>query len=644
MKILRLILANLAGGNPTPSLRRLIWVSALIFVVAAGLRLLHWQDNFATLEAGGTFLADIDRPYKAERQRLIADGSLLFPNRPMENGDARMILHPPGYSILLLMFGDANTALRLFHIGCDSLAAVLIFLIVAEILPLTAAFISGMFIAFSPHLAYYALWFTPDSLAVLPILVSIYLLIKASKRPRWLTIILAGAILGLSSWLRSNGLLLAPFMALIFILLFERGKRWRYAAGFVGATILVIAPITIRNWMIYDQFVPTSIGAGLNLLEGIADYDRENRFDMPQYDNDVKDRDVIWHNRRDYAGNLWSPDGIERDRYRFSRGLQVIRQNPIWFFGAMLKRTGFMLRYNDQGESRWPLGTSQVATLSAAPPFGSQIAENRSPDRAISPAEFLSNGRLISSHAQAVLIDDGSMVQISGDASAYADQFVSAPIAVEPHIDYVVAIPLTTLRNGMAVKVTSDDQRITLATGMLTEDRRTLRKKAKNAESSPTVKETESIDPLLPSVRLIRFASGESNAIRLVISNDSPTIEPPIIQIGQTEFTALAATPNQWTKWLRPPIRGVQKNLFTTSRMLTLIAIGIALLAFAKGWRALALLLVVPFYYLSIQSLLHTEYRYILGLHYLLMSFAGVTFYGVGAFIHQLARRKFKWS
>jgi len=41
------------------------------------------------------------------------------------------------------------------------------------------------------------------------------------------------------------------------------------------------------------------------------------------------------------------PDGIERDRARFARGLAIARSNPIWFLGLMVRRMDFMLRYND---------------------------------------------------------------------------------------------------------------------------------------------------------------------------------------------------------------------------------------------------------------------------------------------------------
>ena len=72
-------------------------------------------------------------------------------------------------------------------------------------------------------------------------------------------------------------------------------------------------------------------------------------------------------------------------------------------------------------------------------------------------------------------------------------------------------------------------------------------------------------------------------------------------------------------------MRGIQRNLFTTARLLPLIVIGLVLLLLAGQWRVVMIVLAVPLYYLSAQSVLSTEYRYILGIHYFLFILAGVT-------------------
>ena len=84
-----------------------------------------------------------------------------------------------------------------------------------------------------------------------------------------------GFLIGLSCWLRANTLLLAPFLAILIIILLRRRRvaSCYYAAVLVGVTILVVAPITLRNLIVFKRFIPIQLGSGVTLIEGIADYD-----------------------------------------------------------------------------------------------------------------------------------------------------------------------------------------------------------------------------------------------------------------------------------------------------------------------------------------------------------------------------------
>lgn len=234
----------------------------LIFLVALGVRLFHWQDNKVEVLHGGTIATSLVNDYQYEAHRIAGQGGLLVPREPFDTGDARMVFHPPGYSFLLIaLYGSsapdkAYTRLRIAQAVFDSLAAVIILLLAAELAPLAVAVIGALFVSLSPHLAYYSQWLSPDSLAVLPILLAVYLVIKAGQRSRLITVAMAGVLIGLSCWLRANALLLAPFLAIAILLLFARGKRLRSSAVLICATVLTIAPLTVRNWITYHRFIP----------------------------------------------------------------------------------------------------------------------------------------------------------------------------------------------------------------------------------------------------------------------------------------------------------------------------------------------------------------------------------------------------
>jgi hypothetical protein len=489
---------------------------------------------------------------------------------------------------------------------------------------------------------------------VLPILVAIYLLILASKKPRLITIIAAATMAGLSCWLRSNALLMAPFLALTLSWLLPRGKRLKYAVVFVCAAIVIFSPITIRNWIVFDRFIPLSLGSGITMVEGIADYDKEKRFGMPADDGEGKWKDVEWHNRPDYAEGLWKPDGIERDRYRFSRGLEVIRRNPTWFAAVMLRRAGSMLRYNDQLSQGWPGDTARVPIVSAEPSFGHRLSLPMK-DAAVwstSATELLASGTLLA-HAASLPGEDRQTISLAGDNSAFGDQFASAPIPVEPNTDYIFKVPVKLISGRMAAKVTSEDRRITLVSELILEnvgEAQGSRRRAKKViDDDEGADESDFREQLPPSDdragqegmtnALMPFASGNRSAVRLVVSNNGASSDRSAAEIGAPKMFAFGQTPQQWSRVVRPAVRGFQRNVYTTTHLLPLIGLGITLLALAGRGRALLIVLAVPAYYLSVQSAFHTEYRYILAVHYFLFVLAAVTLYLVGALVWELGRR-----
>ncbi len=619
---------------------RLSAICAAVFLTALGVRLLCWQDSYAEIGQKGSWNSAIARHYESEARRMLNEGGILFLNSPVDPGDARPILHPPGYSAFMAgvfaLSGDSISSMRLAQIVADGLSAVLVLLIAAQLFPSVVAIISALLVALSPHFAFYSLWISPDTLCVLPVLVAIYLIIKASKRPRLITIIAAGAMVGVSCWLRANALLLAPFLAAIVLLMFDKDKRRRYALALVGATVLVISPITIRNWILFHHFIPISIAGGENLVVGIADFDKEGRFGMPTSDTDVGVKDAEWHNRPDYANSAWLPDGVERDQARYARGLQVIRANPGWFLSVMFKRALFMLRYNDAGRSDWPFNTSRVPIVSAEPSVLHSPVTTREMQPSWSSAgrALLADDSVLSKEATLTLESDEQTLRVAGDGSEFGDQFASAVITVRPKTDYVIRLRAGLERGKGAAKVTSSDRRIAVASAIL------------NNESTKSNKKKGDVVPVEPGAETetrmsefeMAFATGDRSEVRLVISNNGPASSPPVARLGLVELFDLGATPYQWTRLPRALVRSLQKNIFKTGVLLPLVVGGVLLLALARRRRALAVLLAVPIYYLLVQSALSTEYRYILAIHYFLFVVAGVTLGCLGLALGQASR------
>jgi 4-amino-4-deoxy-L-arabinose transferase-like glycosyltransferase len=335
--------------------RRRAVAFALVFAAAFGVRLLCWRD--VRFEAYKVQTA-VTENYRQLARLLAENGASSFYDSASPTSEPDLLGHPPGYSFVLAtvyaLCGESDAAVQLFQAACDALAAALVFLIATELLTYGVGVIAGALAALAPQFVWNSLMLLPDTLAVLPLLGAVWLLVRAREGRPVLNALAAGLLVGASCWLRANALLLAPFAALVAgPFLFVKGRRVRPALALVAGALFVVAPLTLRNAVVYGHFIPVSLGAGQTLVEGIADYDPERRFGLPDTDVELQRMEASEAGRPEYAAALFEPDGIERDRWRTRRALKVIRENPVWFAGVMLRRSGSMLRLE-----RTPLATT----------------------------------------------------------------------------------------------------------------------------------------------------------------------------------------------------------------------------------------------------------------------------------------------
>ena len=328
-----------------------VLVVTLIFFTALGVRLLNWQSHHDEALAVQTSVA---LNYKHQATLIQANGVASLYDASSSTNNPDLMGHPPGYPILLSVMyrvgGQSDTATQFLQIILDSLSVVVIFLIAFEFFPAAIGLIAGLMTAFAPQFSWNSLTLLPDSLATLPILVAVLIVTRtrqrryASGRSKLLSILIAGALIGVSVWLRANALLLAPFLAFLLLFICKRGARLRPALVLICGVLLIISPVTIRNAMVFGKFIPVSLGAGQTLVEGIADYNTDGSLGLPQTDVELTRGEAETSKRPEYANSLFTPDGTERDRARLARGLAVVRAHPFWFAGVMIRRAASMLR------------------------------------------------------------------------------------------------------------------------------------------------------------------------------------------------------------------------------------------------------------------------------------------------------------
>jgi hypothetical protein len=113
----------------------------------------------------------------------------------------------------------------------------------------------------------------------------------------------------------------------------------------LAGTVLVIAPIVVRNYLVFPDFTPTGGTIGVNLWEGLGETElgRQNGFLFGD-DKMLEVERARMGRPEDMRVEIQFPDGIRRDKERTRESLAFIRQHPVWYLGVMLGRMWGMLK------------------------------------------------------------------------------------------------------------------------------------------------------------------------------------------------------------------------------------------------------------------------------------------------------------
>jgi hypothetical protein len=578
-------------------LKRILITSVAVFMVAFGVRLLSWHDTRREVGKVQTVVAN---DYQHAARLFREEGVRGFFSTSSRLSDPNMLGHPPGYSILIAVIwstvGESNASIQFFQITCDAFAAVLILLIAVELFPFAVGLIAGLLVALAPQFTWNSVLLLPDTLAVFPLLLAAYFLTRAVKEPRLLTIAIAGACVGLSCWLRANALFMAPFLAIVILFLFQHRRRFQFAGLFLAAALLLIAPLTIRNWIVFQHFIPVSLGAGQTMLEGISDYDPQRRFGIPNTDMGIMKMEAEQHNRPDYYSTLFAPDGIKRERMRLTQAFEVVRQNPLWFAGVMVRRAASMLRLE------------RARRISPEPPVKHYGELNESQRIWVATPDQLTTERFPGVEFEVHV--DGQPFQITSTAAKNAMLVRSSPIPIKKNHEYIFRLPAAVIEGRVSMNVVGGESNKQYASGILE------RLEVKEGQRQPA------------QMVELPFVSGGHDSVRIAINNAAAESERSVVRFGLAEMFELGPASFLWTRYPRLLINGLQR-VFITAVMLPLALLGIIILVRRNAWKTLLLLLSVPAYYFCFQSLLHTEYRYVLAIHYFLFVLVGLSTYEI---------------
>ena len=347
-----------------------------LFLLALLVRGLYLADSAALLytpEQDGTRMA---RRYDESALSILRGEGILFPKVP-DPAATGLASRPPGYAMFLAsvyaVFGRSFPMVAAVQGVLTSLAVLLIFGFGYRLFGLAAGVLGGLLAAMSPHVAAASSLILADSIAPIPLLLGFLVALpvvqqRSSSRSQILRFLAMGALLGLGVWLRPNVILLGPFAGVFLFFLLGRNKRALLLASLVALTsLLVVAPITLRNWLVFGEFVPVSINGGITLWQGVADAGGKE-YGARVWDKQVMAEEAERYGRPDYLGWWAEPDGIARDRDRYRRALEVIKARPFWYAQAMARRMALMILFSDGPKALLPAGAAVENPESEMPP------------------------------------------------------------------------------------------------------------------------------------------------------------------------------------------------------------------------------------------------------------------------------------
>ena len=264
-----------------------------------------------------------------------------------------LVQYPPAFPALVALIykftGDRSAySVQLVLWFVDLILSLLLIAgIAATVWGLRAAIASGFLVALSPLFAMYAAYPSADVPTTWFVLGGNWLLILAAQRKSVRLALAAGAALGIACWLRVNPLYLCVGWAIAMLLFVKAPSslRLKMAAAALAGTVLLIAPIMIRNYLVFPDFTPTGGTIGVNLWEGLGETE------LGQQHGFIFGDDKMLARERERMGwppemqvDIQWPDGIRRDRERTRESLAFIRQHPVWYLGVMAGRMWGMLK------------------------------------------------------------------------------------------------------------------------------------------------------------------------------------------------------------------------------------------------------------------------------------------------------------
>lgn len=342
-------MANVGNWTHTRLLIGILLVATLVRLPVA----LHMGDQVTVLPGIHDQVS-----YDALARSLLAGRGYSFPENwypftPANTATAHWsFIYPVYLALVYAAVGYHPLVARLAQVVVGgALQCWLIYLIGRRLVGSTAGLTAAGLAAFYGYFIYYSPALMTETFFMVCVLWAIHVSLGLDHACGWQPWVQLGLALGLASLFRQSALLFVPFLLIwLFWQTRKAGVRARYLALPVATLAVMIAPWTIRNYLVYGQVLL------LNSNSGYALYASNN----PNLGTDWRNDEVVVPVPPEFAGQ----NEAELNESLTQRGTEYILSDPMRYLWLTLDKSLEYLRF-------WPTRDSGlISNLNRVLSFG----------------------------------------------------------------------------------------------------------------------------------------------------------------------------------------------------------------------------------------------------------------------------------
>lgn len=172
---------------------------------------------------------------------------------------------------LITVFGAFGTELALivqFSLGVA--VPVVLYFVGQRLFDRVTGIVAGVIAALYGPFIFYEGLLLKTSFEIFFLSLFLLVILRAFEEKSWQRFFFAGALLGFTVLVKGNNLVFVPIIVslLLFSRSLDRRMKWRLAAVFSFGVALCILPVTLRNYAVGHDFVPTNFSIGLVMYQG----------------------------------------------------------------------------------------------------------------------------------------------------------------------------------------------------------------------------------------------------------------------------------------------------------------------------------------------------------------------------------------